>query len=231
MRSILRFFVLGAVAFGGLLGGIQPAHADDDLQAGPYYGIVTMAIHSQASQNVGDFSGSASISWIGEGNLDLTITDAKNGTADISYLPLDIFDFAYADLPASCFVSIGIKAKGLFHGLPVLGTTNFNPEQKVGEVPLIYTGLLAREILYETAEGCNSMADAQMIAVEQTSTQITQIRLTVTIVDDVFISGKCSLPDWEGGGSIPNGSYIHVVDSCYWWAMKAEEGAGEWKDK
>lgn len=237
MRALIRFLVSGSIIFGALLGSMELAHADGGLKSGTYKGIIQMAVHSQASQSVSTlgqtFTDSVTISWIGEGNIDLTITNSENGMAQISYLPVDIFDFAYINFtsPAgSCHASIGIKAKGVFYEIGV-GTPNFDPKQKTGKVSFIFGGLESHDILYDTLQGCwtKSMSDAQLIALEKTSSQVNPVVLTVTSFDDDFISGKCSLPDWEGGGSIPNGSFTHTADSCFWWVLK--DGEHEWKSK
>jgi hypothetical protein len=235
MRSIMRFLVLGAVVFGGLLtNGIQPAHADDELPAGVYEGIINLAFHSRANQEIQGSGGVATISWIGEGDVDLTITGAKQGTMTISYIPVDVFDFGYVNLSGCGDASVGIKAKGSFSG----GTAglNFDPKQKAGTLYLIWNGLDSINIVWDTVQGCWSkkMSEAQITAINETSPTIGQITLTVTKIDDDFISGDCRLPSWEGGGSIPLGSYAHIIDSCYWWALKdstQENGGKEWKNK
>jgi len=234
MRSILRFLVLGTVVFGGLLtNGIQPAHADDELQAGIYKGIINLAIHSRAHQEWGG-GDSATISWIGEGNVDLTITGEKYGTMTISFIPVDVFDFGYINL-GGCDASVGIKARGSFSG----GTAglNFDPKQKAGTLYLIWNGLDSVDIVWDTVQGgcwSKKMSEAQLIAINETSPTIGPITLTVTKIDDEFISGEFRLPGWEGGGPIPHGSYAHIIDSCTWWALKdsaQEEGGKEWKNK
>ena len=234
MRSILRFLVLGAVVFGGLLtNGIQPAHADDELQAGTYQGIINLAFHSRVSQSVQGVSDSVTINWIGEGNVDLTITGEKYGTMTITYIPVDIYDNANIDV-GGCNASTGIKARGSFMG----GTAglNFDPQQKIGTLYLLWGGLDSHAILWDTVQGgCKNMpSEAQLIAINQTSPTIGKITVTVTNIDDIYITGNCRLPEWEGNGSVLNGSYVHVIDSCNWWAMKREgqeKGGMEWTKK
>jgi len=234
MRSIMRFLVLGAVVFGGLLtNGIQPAHADEELQAGTYQGMINLAFHSRAIQATQGASDSASINWIGEGKVDLTITGEKYGTMIISYIPVDIFD--NGDINAGgCNASVGMKAQGSFSG----GTAglNFDPKLKAGTLYLIWGGLDGINILWDDVQGTckNKMSVAQITAINQTSPTIGLITLSVTKIDDGFISGDCRLPKWEGGGPVQNGSYAQIIDSCYWWAMKLEaqtKGGMEWTNK
>ena len=234
MRSIMRYLVLGAVVLGGLLtSGIQPAHADDKLEAGTYQGVINLAFHSRATQQVQGGDDSVSINWIVEGNVDLTITGEKYGTMIISYIPVDVFDNGYINM-GGCNASVGIKAKGSFSG----GTAglNFDPKQNAGSLYLIWNGLDGVDILWDTVQGqCkNKMSEAQIKAINTTSPTIGQITLTVTTIDDGFISGDCRLPKWEGGGPVQSGSYAHIIDSCNWWAMKLEgqgKGGKEWKIK
>jgi hypothetical protein len=231
MRSIMRFLVLGAVVFGGLLiNGIQPVYADDELPAGVYQGIITLAFHSWTTALGGKEN--VTINWFAEGDLDLKITGEKYGTMTITYIPVDIFDNANIDV-GGCNASTGIKANGSFLG----GTAglNFDPKQKVGTLYLLWGGLDGFDVGWDTAKGCkNKPSEAQKIAINQTSPKIGKITVTVTNIDDIFITGNCRLPDWEGSGSIPNGSYVHIIDSCNWWAMKLEaqeKGEMEWKNK
>ena len=232
MRSILRFLVLGTVVFGGMLtNGIQPAHADDELQAGTYQGIINLDFHSWTTALGGKEN--VTINWLAEGDLDLTITGAKQGTMTITYIPVDIFDNANIDA-GGCNASTGIKARGSFMG----GTAglNFDLQQKIGTLNLLWGGLDSHTILWDTVQGdCKNMpSEAQIIAINQTSPKIGKITVTVTTIDDIFITGNCRLPEWEGSGSVPEGSYAHVIDSCNWWAMKLEgqeKGGMEWKNK
>ena len=231
MRSIMRFLVLGAVISGGLLtNGILPAHADDELQAGTYEGVINLSFHSLSTSQGGKLN--ATINWIGEGDVDLTITGAKQGTMTIPYIPVDIFDNANIDL-GGCNASTGIKARGSFLG----GTAglNFDLQQKIGTLNLLWGGLDGFDVRWDTATGCkNKPSEAQKIAINQTSPTIGKITVTVTNIDDILIKGNCKLPDWEGSGSIPDGSYVHVIDSCSWWAMMAkpqQKGGMEWKNK
>jgi hypothetical protein len=235
MRALLWFLLCGAVVFGGLLGGVQPAQADDDLSIGTYKGIISLAVHSRAGQHMSSMGGtidtSVTINWFGDGYLDLKITDAKNGVAKLSDLPVEIFDFGYGRLTGEgvdCFVSVGLKAKGAFYDM---GLGIFDPQTKTGKVPLIFSGLRGHEVIYDTVQGCplNSMVENQVVALEQTSNQLGTITLEVISFTDDVIRGKCGIDGWEGGGSIPNGSYDHIVDACYWWASK--EGDNEWKSK
>ena len=232
MRSILRFLVLVAVVFGGLLThGIQPAHADDELPAGVYQGIISLAFHSWTTALGGKEN--VTINWLAEGDLDLTITGEKYGTMTITYIPVDIYDNANIDV-GGCNASTGIKARGSFMG----GTAglNFDPQQKIGTLYLLWGGLDSHAILWDTVQGgCKNMpSEAQMIAINQTSPTIGKITVAVTNIDDIFITGNCRLPEWEGSGSVLNGSYAHVIDSCNWWAMKLEgqqKGGLEWTKK
>ena len=232
MRSILRFLVLVAVVFGGLLTyGIQPAHADDELPAGVYQGIITLAFHSWTTALGGKEN--VTINWLAEGDLDLTITGEKYGTMTITYIPVDIYDNANIDV-GGCNASTGIKARGSFMG----GTAglNFDPQQKIGTLNLLWGGLDSHAILWDTVQGgCKNMpSEAQIIAINQTSPTIGKITVAVTNIDDIFITGNCRLPEWEGSGSVLNGSYAHVIDSCNWWAMKLEgqqKGGLEWTKK
>ncbi len=237
MRSTKGFLIIGAVLLGGLLTiRIQSAHADDELQAGTYEGMINLAIHSwsnvQTSAGGQTYEGNVTMNWIGEGNVDLTVTDAKHGMIQVN-IPVDVFDFGHI-LFTQCNASVGIKAKGLLSGM-VLGS-NFDPTQKTGTVPLVLNGPDSVQIEYDTVQGgcwTKQMSDAQLTAIEEASPTIGEITLSVTTVDDVFISGSCSLPKWEGSGTIPNGSYAHIIDACHWWAFKvdAQEGGAEWKDK
>jgi hypothetical protein len=234
MRSIMRILVLGAVVFGGLLtNGIQPAHADNELQAGTYQGMLNLAFHSRTTQAAQGASDSVSINWIGEGKVDLTITGEKYGTMIISYIPVDIFDNGSINA-GGCNASVGIKAKGSFSG----GTAglNFDPKQKAGTLYLIWNGLDSKNILWDDVQGTckNKMSVAQITAINETSPTIGQITLTVNTIDGGFISGDCRLPKWEGGGQIQNGSYAHIIDSCNWWAKMLEgqkKGGMEWTNK
>ncbi len=236
MRSIMRFLILGVIVFGGLLGEIQPARADDSLSRGNYLGVIDMSIRSMASQRISagglSYTGNVTINWFGHGYVNLTIDNTKNGTVRISYLPVDIFDFSVFELTGKfdCFASVGIKAQGLFANMG-LGSTNFDAEQRVGTVNIIFSGLLGHEIVYDTVQGCplKSMSEAQLTALEQTSNQIKSITLKVEKFDDNTIRGTCDLPEWKGSDSISNGSYAHIVDSCDWWVSK--EGGDEWKNK
>ena len=232
MRSIMRFLVLGAFVFGGLLtNGIQPVHADDELPAGTYQGIITLAFHSSTTAQEGKIN--ATINWFVEADVDLTITGEKYGTMTIPYIPVDIFDSANIDL-GNCQAGTGIKAKGSFLG----GTAglNFDPQQKVGTLYLLWGGLDSHNILWDTVGGnCkNKPSEAQLTGINETGPKIGKITVTVTNIDDIFITGNCRLPEWEGSGTIPYGSYVHIIDSCNWWAMKLvpqQEGGMEWKDK
>jgi hypothetical protein len=228
----MRFFLLGAVVFGGLLtNGIQPAHADDELPSGVYQGIITLAFHSWTTALGGKEN--VTINWLAEGDLDLTITGGKYGTMTIPYIPVDIYDNANIDV-GGCNASTGIKARGSFMG----GTVglNFDPQQKIGTLYLLWDGLDSHAILWDTVQGgCKNMpSEAQIIAINQTSPKIGKITVTVTNIDDIYITGNCRLPEWEGSGSVQGGSYAHVIDSCNWWAMKLEEqqkGGMEWTKK
>ena len=233
MRSIMRFLVLGAVVFGGLLTNeIRPAHADDELQAGTYQGIINLDIHSRANQAAQGVTDSATINWFMEGNVDLTITGGKYGTLIISYIPVDIYDNASIE-SGGCNASVGITAKGSFSG----GTAglNFDPKQKTGTLNLIWNGLDGFNVDWESVKGCkNKPSDAQKIAINETGPKIGKITLTVNTIEAGFISGDCRLPDWEGGGPVQNGSYAHIIDSCNWWAKMLEgqnKGGMEWKNK
>lgn len=237
MRSTRWFLIIGVVVLGGLLTiGIQSAYAGDELQEGTYEGMINLAIHSWANVHTSaggqTYEGNVTINWIGDGNVDLTVTDAKHGMIQVN-IPVDVFDFGHI-LFTQCNASVGIKAKGLFSGM-VLGS-NFDPIQKTGTVPLVWNGPDSVQIVYDTVQGgcwTKHMSDAQLTAIEEAGPTIGEIILTVTTVDDVFISGRCSLPKWEGSGGIPNGSYTHLTDACHWWAFKvdAQEGGSKWKDK
>lgn len=233
MRALVRYLVLGIILFGWLLGGIQPAHADDDLKAGTYTGAIHLDVHSLGSQNLPNYEGKVAITWIGEGKLELQIIDAKNGTVNIPYIPMDIFDFAYVDwsvLGRNCYASVGITAKSTFNGL-VMGNTNFDPQKKSGEVRLIFPGLESHKIAYDTVQGCklNSMSTAQLIAINEVSAQLGKIILWVTYFSDDFIRGDCAMEGWNGSGSVGNVSYFRSLNSCLWWASK--EGGDEWRNK
>jgi hypothetical protein len=232
MRSVMRFLILGAVVFGGLLANrIQPANADNELPAGVYQGIITLDFHSSTTALGGGEN--VTINWFAEGDLDLTIPGGKYGTMIITYIPVDIFDNGNIDI-GGCNASTGIKARGSFFG----GTAglNFDPQQKVGTLYLLWGGLDSHNILWDTVgEHCkNKPSEAQLTAINETSPKIGKITVTVTNIDDIFITGNCKLPEWEGSGSIPTGSYVHIIDSCNWWAMKLvpqQKGGMEWKNK
>jgi hypothetical protein len=234
IRSIVRILALVAVVFGGLLkNGIQPARADDTLQAGTYQGMINLAFHSRATQSAQGASDSASINWIGEGQVELTISGEKYGTLTMLYFPVDVFDNGYINA-GGCNASVGIKAKGSFSG----GTAglNFDPKQKTGTLYLIWNGLDGIDIVWDDVQGTckKKMSEAQITAINETSPTIGQITLTVNTIDSGFISGDCRLPTWEGGGPVQNGSYAHIIDSCNWWAKMLEgqkKGGNEWTNK
>jgi hypothetical protein len=155
------------------------------------------------------------------------------GTMAITYPPVDIFDHAYYHFSGCGDGSVGIKARSSFTG----GTAghNFDPQQKTGTLYLLWGGLDSINIVWDDVQGClKSMSEPQLTAINETSSRIGKITVTVTNIDDIFITGNCRLPDWEGSGTLPYGSYTRLLDSCNWWAFKASaqgEGGQEWKNK
>lgn len=239
MRSTTWFRILGAVAFGILLtNGILTAHADNEFEAGDYEGMIALAIHSWTSQHISmlglTYQADVSINWIGEGKIELGIKSDSVGEATIGIIPVDVFDAAGGEAKGqtiNCFASVGIKTGGDFHG----SSTSFIPTQKLFTATLDWRGPSSVDIVYENAQGCpyvKSMSNNQLTAINLSSQSIKNINLKVTNIGHGFISGNCTLPGWEGSGTIPNGSYHKVIDSCYWWAKRLSKvgGSFSWRD-
>lgn len=233
MRNFKWFIVLGAVVLGGLLmNGVQPAQADDTLPVGTYKGIINLAFHSRARDSYSmlgqTYDGSVTISWIGVGTVDIDISNAKQGSVGVDLSSVDIYDNGYIEF-SKCFASVGIKAIGSFAGF--YAGLNFDPEQKIGTVSLMWNGLNSTNIVWDSVQGCwkKGMSDAQLKAINAAGPTIGPIQLTVTKIDGDLISGDCRLPGWEGGGPTAHGSYAHIIDSCNWWALRnGSNGGKEW---
>jgi hypothetical protein len=233
MRSTKWFLMAGVVICGALLAnGMQTAHADNEFEAGHYAGTITLAIHLTAQASLGGASSYASVNWIGEGPVNLWITNDSVGEAGIGAIPVDIFDAAFIEF-GNCGYSVGLTSGGAFQG----GSASFIPTQKFAELTLAWHGPYLFKVDYETPYGCRlgkNQGEGQKIAIRMSSPLINNITLNITNIDrgQKKIIGDCDLPKWKGSAPIPNGSMVHKIDTCMWWAGKLNEyGEPAWRNK
>jgi len=242
MRRVRQFLMLGAVVFVGLLiSGSRPTTpVQPSTQWGNFRGDYSYSISSMTHEfheaNGSTFLDDVEIDWAGYGTIGLAIPIDLQATADVRSVRVAIFQYGDATVTGkggNCSWQDALTARGKFGN----SWTFFNRSAQTWDTSVIWNKITSYVIKTQTSsgnmKGCeqfgSKLATAQKVkAVEAVTRTIDMFRFTITSFSDFQISGKCSLPTWEGTFPTEFGTARHINNGCDWQVFRKE--SSEWKN-
>ncbi len=240
MRSIMRILMLGAVVFVGLLfSGSRPdTPIQPSTQIGSFLGDYSFALISNThhfwESNGDSFLSDEFIMWHGDGTIDLTTAGNGQSTAALLKNEVTIDQNSDTTITAKtgiCDWSEALNGRGKFGK----SWTNFNWSAQSWDTSLLWNKVTDLKIVSASGSGyqvCHSFgvktANEEKEAVKTVTSAIKLIRFTITSFSDFNIKGTCSLPNWEGNSTIPNGWSKRSNYICHWEVWRKE--LQEWKN-